>query len=132
MPPVSYNAAVRNVLPPIPSPGQYTNNAKLESATDAITAFAGGGQGSAVALASVINRITVVATAADSVKLPAAVAGMVMMVINSDSADSANVFPSTGENINDGSANAAFALAAGKRALFFSAVAAKWHTILTA
>ena len=40
------------------------------SITDSITAFAGGGQGSAVVLTSAVNRVTTVATIADSVKLP--------------------------------------------------------------
>ena len=42
---------------------------------DTLTAFAGGGQASALALTAQINRVTTVATAGDSVKLPAATAG---------------------------------------------------------
>lgn len=100
--------------------------------TNGITAFAGGGQGSAVALTSTINRITTVGTAADSVKLPAAVAGKLVLVQNAAAANSANVFPQTGESINALSANSAFAVAANKAALFFCAVNGVWTSILTA
>jgi hypothetical protein len=102
------------------------------SATNAITANAGGGQANAVLLTATINRVTVVATAADSVKLPAAKAGSWLMVFNKDSTDSMNVFPSTGDNINALSANAAYALAATKGAVFACAVDGTWDTILTA
>ena len=50
--------------------------------TASITAFATGGQASAVALTSYINQISVCATDGDSVKLPAAVAGAEVLVIN--------------------------------------------------
>lgn len=53
-----------------------------ESVTDNITAHAGGGQASAVALVSELNRITTVATAGDSVKLPVSGAGIGLIVVN--------------------------------------------------
>ena len=53
-----------------------------ESFTDNITAFAGGGQAGATAIASEIARVTTVATAGDSVKLPAAAPGLTIMVIH--------------------------------------------------
>lgn len=104
----------------------------LGTVTNGITAFAGGGQGSAVALTSTINRVTTVATAADSVRLPAAVAGAVVFVANAAAANSMNVFPATGESINALSANAAFAMAANTRAAFFCAVNGVWSAVLSA
>jgi hypothetical protein len=53
-----------------------------ESATDNITAFAGGGQANAAPLNSEINRVTTVATAGDSVLLPPSKAGLTIFVIN--------------------------------------------------
>lgn len=103
-----------------------------DSAANAITAFAGGGQGSATQLAKGINRVTVVATAGDSVKLPVSVAGMHVVVINADSADAMDVFPATGEAINALSANTAISVAANKTIAFFCAVAGTWNSILTA
>jgi len=51
---------------------------------------------------------------------------------NAHAWNSANVFPSTGDAINALGANNAFAMAAGKVALFLCASAGQWHTILTA
>jgi len=102
------------------------------SSTNAITAYAGGGQANGVALTATINRVTTVASAADSVKLPAAKAGSWLIVFNKAAANSMNVFPSTGDAINALSANAAYALAATKGAVFACAVDGTWDTILTA
>lgn len=102
------------------------------SATDAITAHAGGGQISAVALISQINRVTTVATAGDSVKLPPATPGLEITVINAAAANSMNVFPIAGDAINALGANAAFAVAATKVVTFRCAGAGQWHSQLTA
>lgn len=106
--------------------------ADLSSTANAITARAGGGQGSATALTATYNRVTTVATAADSVRLPAAVAGSVVYVFNKAAANSLNVFPATGDAINALSANAAYALAATKGAQFVCMVNGTWDSILTA
>lgn len=100
--------------------------------TNGITAFAGGGQASAVALTADFNRVTTVATGNDSVKLPAATAGKQVVVVNAAAANSMNVYPVSGEAINALSANAAFAMAANKTALFTCIVAGTWNAILTA
>jgi hypothetical protein len=110
----------------------FSNGFQTFSSKDAITAFAGGGQASATPLLSMLNRVTTVGTAADSVKLPAAVPGMEITVINAHATNSMNVFPSTGDAINALGANAAFALAATKTATFFSTVAGVWHSQLSA
>lgn len=113
------------------------------SVTDAITAAAGGGQPNAVLLTSAVNRVTVVATAADSVKLPPCVAGagagmantigVPVWVVNADSADSMNVFPSTGDRINLLTVTTgAFAVPAGRSGLFVCTVAGTWNSLLGA
>jgi hypothetical protein len=102
------------------------------STTNGITAFATGGQASAVQLTTVINRVTTVGSAADSVKLPAAVAGLSITVTNAAAANSMNVFPATGDAINALTANTALAVAANKTAVFSCAVAGQWHSVLTA
>ena len=106
--------------------------ADMSSVANAITATAGGGQADAVALTASFNRVTTVATAADSVKLPAAIAGARTAVFNKAAANSLNVFPSSGDKINALSADAAYALAATKGALFVCMVDGTWDTILTA
>ena len=102
------------------------------STANAITAAAGGGQANAVLLSSTYNRVTTVATAADSVKLPAAKAGSRFYVFNKAAANSLDVFPSTGDNINALAANAAYALAVTKGVGFYCMVDGTWDTILTA
>lgn len=102
-----------------------------ESVRNAITAFAGGGQASATALTALLNRVTVVATAADSVKLPASEAGLTVEIKNA-SANSLNLFPATGEVINALAANAAFAVAAGKSAWATCHVVGTWDITLSA
>lgn len=104
----------------------------FDSAANALTAHAGGGQASALQLAKGINRVTVVATAGDSVKLPAAVAGMHVVVINADAADAMDCFPASGESINALSADTALSIAANKTVAFFCAVAGIWNSIVTA
>ena len=84
------------------------------------TAFAGGGQASATQLGYGINTVTVVATAADSVKLPPAVKGAWCFVKNADAADSTTVF-GYGTDTIDGVASATGnAQAAGKGKLYFA------------
>jgi hypothetical protein len=104
---------------------------EFHSGQGALTATAGGAQ-AGTALSKTINRFTVVATAADSAQLPAAVVGLVRIVKNADTTDSMNVFPATGETINALSANAAYAVAATKCVMFVCGTAGKWDTILTA
>ncbi len=106
---------------------------------DGITAFAGGGQTSARQLVYGLNRVSTVATAGDSVKLPAcssigaqASGGKLVIVINADSADSMDVFGQTGETINALSANSALAVAANKTVIFVCASDGKWYSLVTA
>ncbi len=104
-----------------------TPSQDLESITAAITAHAGGGQASGVALTATINNITTCATAGDSVVLPEAVAGLVVIVQNYGAA-AADVFPASGETINSGSADAAVSLPVGGRITFIASTTNNWTT----
>lgn len=98
-----------------------------------LVALAGGGQAGAIPLQErAINQVGTVATANDSVLLPPARAGAFLVVINAAAANSMNVFPRAGESTNALAANAAFAMAANKTALFFAPKDGRWHAILTA
>lgn len=116
------------------------NGMPVQGVANAITARAGGGQALATALTAQANRVTVVATAGDSVLLPPAVAGLVISVANADAADSMNVYPSSaaqggvtgGDAINALAANAAFAILANKMATFTCFVTGTWTSNLTA
>lgn len=102
------------------------------TATDAITAHAGGGQASATALTSTINRVSTVATAADSVKLPASAAGLYVMLVNGAATNSMQVFGSGTDTINDVATGTGVAQAAGVSAIYFCPVAGKWYRVLSA
>ena len=102
-----------------------------QSAADAITAFAGGGQTNATALPASFNRVATVATANDSVKLPASVAGRSVYVVNG-SANSMQVFGAGTDTINDVATATGVAQAAGKSATYFCPVAGKWYRVLSA
>lgn len=94
----------------------FTGTVK-RSVTDGITAFSGGGQGSAVALTTDINEISVSAANADSVALPGGVTGMEIIVINNDAAETIDVFPASGDYVN-GNLNTALNVASQKQARF--------------
>ena len=102
------------------------------SSINGITAFAGGGQASATQLSARLSRVTTVATAADSVKLPPAVPNRECVVINAAAANAMNIFPQSGEIINALAADAAISCAANKVMEFFCAVAGTWNSQLTA
>jgi hypothetical protein len=115
----------------------YSGSYQTISTKNAITAHAGGTQAGAIAdanaqLPAMQNRVTVVGTAADSVVLPTAVAGMNIVVANAAAVNSMNLFPNTGDAINALAANAAFAVAAGKVATLYCMVAGTWHALLSA
>lgn len=118
----------------------YAGNFSTVSVLNGVTAHAGGGQASATALTATINRVTTVATAADSVLLPPAIHGMQLTIINAAASNSMNLFPSSqaqggasgGDAINALAQNASFAVAAGKSALASCAVDGTWHIILSA
>lgn len=95
------------------------------SVEDGITAHAGGGQGSAYALTKDISRVSTVATAADSVKLPTAAAGLEMVVIN-DGANALSVYPATGEQIDGLAANTAVSISAGECRVFICRASSQW------
>ena len=108
----------------------YVEATLFETAQDGITAFATGGQTNATQITKSMSRISTCATIADSVKLPPAKAGSFVCLVNSG-AQSANVFPATGEQINAAGANTAVALAAGSKGLYFCPVDGRWFSIIT-
>jgi len=87
----------------------------------AVTAFAGGGQGSATSLPQSYNIITTVATTGDSVKLPAInhVGGLVY--IKNDGANACDVFPASGDNLGQG-IDTALSVSAGAAVTFMHSV----------
>lgn len=126
------NYIVNDVLPSaLPLGAVETDNAVvLLSTTVGLTAHAGGGQQPASPVTTSFTEFTTVTTAADSATLPPAlVPGTQVMIANAAAVNSMNVFPNTGDKINALSANAAYALAAGKNVTFTVAKAGQWYAI---
>ena len=103
------------------------------SAVTNLTARAGGGQGNAVPLIAGINRITVCATAADSVALPKAIGGQIISVYNGGAA-AMQVFAAVGtsDTINGVAGSTGVSLAAAKGAFFCSSAPGSWFWNLSA
>lgn len=101
----------------------------------ALTAAAGGGQAGALALSSskVIHNVATVATAADSVKLPAATgSGRLHFVKNSAAVNSLQLFGASTETIDGVASATGVAIGAGKARLLVDLAAGAWVSLLGA
>jgi Protein of unknown function (DUF2793) len=96
--------------------------------SDALTA-AGTTQGGALALTTEYNRVTVVTGANKGVKLPAALSGMRVVVFNADGADPLDVYPASGDAINNLGTDVAYVLAAGVTGLFCAFNTTNWGAL---
>ncbi len=103
----------------------------IKSAQVGVTAFATGGQASAVQITADLVEVAVTATAGDSVKLPAAAAGLSAIVTNHGVA-SMDLFPATGDAINEGAANAQKAVAVNATVLCYAYDATNWECLTLA
>lgn len=104
----------------------YAEPVNYSNATG-ITAFATGGQASATALTEEINNVTTCATAGDSVKLPAAVAGKHVWVKNSG-ATALDIFPASSDSINALAVNLAVRIQPGSSMHFYAKDATVWES----
>jgi hypothetical protein len=102
----------------------YSGSLETQSTSPAVVAHAGGGQGAATQLVSMMSNLTTVATAGDSVVLPASAAGLQIAVANNGAA-SANVFPPVGSTMN-GVLNQAVALPTATVGIYFCLTATAW------
>lgn len=92
-----------------------------------ITALAGGGRSSSTpVLVLGSNVVTTVATVADSVVLPSAVAGNIVYLLNADSADAVQVFANASDTINGTAGATGVSYAAAKRVLFIAVDNGVW------
>ncbi len=91
------------------------------------TANTGSAQGNNP-ITSFLYEIATCANAGDAVTLPAASAGLMVIVVN-NGAESADVFPASGDKIDGGSTNAAYALASATNTIFICQDATDWDTV---
>lgn len=101
------------------------------SATAALTATAGGTKAAALALTSSVNQVSVCASLNDSVLLPPAKSGVSCLVRN-DGAQTLAVYGAGTDTINTASTATAFAVAAGKTAIFAAYADGAWCAVLSA
>jgi hypothetical protein len=104
-----------------------TLNGLVVNSISAAVSAAGATQGTATGLVSNINNVTVVAVGAAGVRLPTAVAGMRILVRNSDSADTLSIYPATGGQINALGTNVASTLVAGLTTELVATTATQWY-----
>jgi hypothetical protein len=113
------------------SPGVFTSLTATglftQAGEDSITAFATGGQTSATALSATKNlhRVSVCATAGDSVKLPAALVGQAHYVRN-DGATACQVFGQATETIDGVASATGVPLAIGQGRWYVCTTAGAW------
>ena len=99
--------------------------------TAGITAV-GTTQGAATVLTSRVNQVTVVVAATnDGVQLPPATLGLEVIVINADATggDTLQVYPATGDFIDDAAVNVAQTQAAGVVGHYYAISGADWYSI---
>jgi len=104
------------------------NGLTINSISAAVSA-AGTTQATATALVANINNVTVVSSTADGVRLPTAVAGMRILVRNSDAADTLEIYPATGGTINALAVNASFSLPIATTVELIAMTATQWYSV---
>ena len=108
----------------------YNGSFQTLGYTDALSANSGGAQAGATPVTTTIARFTTVGAAGYSCVLPAAVPGMVIVVINAG-VNSMACFPAGADQINSLAAAAAFTIPPGAVVNFTASVAGFWHTMFT-
>ena len=99
----------------------------VESASDNLTATPGGGQAGALQLTNQTSRLTVVATAGDSAKLPASQPGLEVTVIN-HGVSAAQIYGSGTDQINDVASASGVSQMPFSSVLYFCTTAGQWYT----
>jgi hypothetical protein len=122
---VRYSSAVAGLWQAESLPFGYSGAFETVSAVSGLTAHAGGTQAAALALTSAINNVTTVATAGDSVSLPASAAGMAITVTNSGAA-SMQVYGAGTDTINGVTTTTGVAQLPATTVVYTSAVAGNW------
>jgi hypothetical protein len=103
-----------------------TSSYVIRSVGTAISA-AGTIQGDATALTKDINVVSTV-SAGQGVRLPTAVAGMVI-IVNNTSVTSLNVYPATSAAVNSLATNAAYTHVAAASLQYYAISATQWYTV---
>ena len=135
-----YKAGTTKVVTSTKEYGVYETMEQIDVADDPTTtntqaldialtvSAAGSDQAGGTALTKYFNKVTTcVASTADGVVLPSAVANKVVVVLNGTAAAGA-VWPASSDSIDSSAENSDVALAAGDRKHFVAASATQWYT----
>lgn len=114
-------------------PGDWAN-AITDSLTSSqnVTATPAGTQATSVLLNAAQVNIIAVATVNDGVKLPPALAGMEISIVNSDAADAAQIFASGSDTINATAGATGVSLAAGAAIILRCIKDGNWRRFVSA
>lgn len=125
---IGYYVCLKSGIWHAPGAGVGTNgNFPTYSTQTGITAHAGGGQANATQITGTQAQISTVGTAADSVKLPPAVAGMEITLVNNGGA-SMQVFGTSPDTINGVATGTGVAQAVTTPTIYYCFVAGNWVT----
>jgi hypothetical protein len=122
---VVYTSAVLGAWDALGLPFGFSGAYETVSAASGLTAHAGGTQAAALALTSAINNVSTVATAGDSVRLPASAAGMEISITNSGVA-SMQVYGAGTDTINGVATATGVAQLPGQTVVYTCAIAGNW------
>jgi len=114
-------------------PGDWANavSDSLVSNQDVVATPAGTAVTSLLVSSANVN-ITAVATAADGIRLPPAVAGMEIAIVNSDAADAAQIFANGSDTINATAGATGVSLAAGAAIILRCIKTGNWRRFVSA
>lgn len=98
----------------------------LSSTTATVTAFSGGGQASATALTSTLNRVSTAAALGDSVRLPASAVGLAVTIDNRG-ANPIRVFGAGTETVNGIATATGVAQGINSIVTYYCAVVGNWE-----
>lgn len=114
-------------------PGDWANAVNdAWTSYQTVTATPAGTQATSLLVNAANVNITVVATAADGIRLPPALVGMEISVVNSDAADAAQIFASGSDTINATAGATGVSLAAGAAVIFRCIKAGNWRRFVSA
>lgn len=112
------------------SVGDLTTSGDVVFGTDSSVSAAGSDQGTATAITSTYNIVTA-ATASQGVRLPTAISGLSITVVNNTSND-IKVYPNTSGTIDSGSANVAIDLRANTSVSLVGINSTGWKSLTPA
>jgi hypothetical protein len=111
--------------------GALTLSSKLNLTDVGTVAAAGSAQGDATAITNMVTYVTA-SDGAKGVILPAVTAGAVYIVYDTVATSGLKIYPASGDDINDGSANAAITIEGKTMAIFVGLDTTTWAAMYTA